>query len=89
MSKISKIFIDFLLSENDDAAAKFAKEIDESTRDSLIFVFQTIYDLVALISYEDPKQHMLLQFIVELLKLPRKTFKSANGEVGKGSIRMN
>ncbi|TGO51952.1 hypothetical protein BCON_0151g00260 [Botryotinia convoluta] len=71
----------FLLSENDDAAAKAAKQIDDSTRDSLTFVFQAIYDLAALIPYEDRKQDMLLQLIVELLKLPRKTFKSDNGKI--------
>ncbi|KAF5876935.1 uncharacterized protein Bfra_001293 [Botrytis fragariae] len=84
--KVLNIFIDFLLSENDDAAAKAAKKIDDSTRDSLFFVFQTIYDLAALIPYEDRKQDMLLQLIVELLKLPRKTFKGADGKVSKDLI---
>ncbi|TGO33975.1 hypothetical protein BHYA_0218g00080 [Botrytis hyacinthi] len=81
--KISNIFIEFLLSENDDAAAKAANQIDDSTRDSLNFVFQTIYDLAALVPYEDRKQDMLLQLIVELLKLPRKNFKGADGKVSK------
>ncbi|TGO21061.1 hypothetical protein BPAE_0245g00110 [Botrytis paeoniae] len=79
--KISNIFIDFLLSANDDAAVKAAKQIDDSTRDSLNFVFQTIYHLAALIPYEDRKQDMLLQLIVELLKLPRKTFKGVDGKI--------
>ncbi|KAF7929553.1 hypothetical protein EAE99_004457 [Botrytis elliptica] len=79
--KMSNIFIDFLLSDNDDTAAKTAKQIDDSTRDSLHFVFQTIYDLAALIPYEDRKQDMLLQLIVELLKLPRKTFKGVDGKI--------
>lgn len=87
--KISNIFMDFLLSENNDAAAKAAKQIDDSTRDSLIFVFQTIYDLAALIPYKDPKQDMLLQLIVELLKLPRETFKGADGKVSKDLLGSN
>ncbi|KAF7951975.1 uncharacterized protein EAE97_001472 [Botrytis byssoidea] len=87
--KISNIFIDFLLSENDDAAAKAAKQIDDSTRDSLNFVFQTIYDLAAFIPYEDRKQDMLLQLIVELLKLPRKTFEGADDKVSKDLLSPN
>ncbi|KAF7954158.1 hypothetical protein EAE96_005289 [Botrytis aclada] len=81
VSEISNIFINFLLSEDDDAVAEAAKRIEDSTRDSLMFVFQTIYDLAALIPYEDRKQDMLLQLIVELLKLPRKTFKGDDGKV--------
>ncbi|TGO77189.1 hypothetical protein BELL_0119g00170 [Botrytis elliptica] len=87
--KMSNIFIDFLLSDNDDTAAKTAKQIDDSTRDSLHFVFQTIYDLAALIPYEDRKQDMLLQLIVELLKLPRKTFKGVDGKVSKDLLGPN
>ncbi|TGO88654.1 hypothetical protein BPOR_0149g00080 [Botrytis porri] len=79
-TEISKIFLDFLFSEDEDAVANAAKQINDSTRDSLISEFQSIYDLAALKPYEDPKQDMLLQLIVELLKLERKTFKGADGK---------
>ncbi|TGO55917.1 hypothetical protein BOTNAR_0234g00070 [Botryotinia narcissicola] len=89
LTKQASIPSDFLLSENDDAAAKAAKQIDDSRRDSLNFVFQTIYDLAALIPYEDRKQYMLLQLIVELLKLPRKTFEGADSKIVEESPPYN
>ncbi|ESZ96479.1 hypothetical protein SBOR_3101 [Sclerotinia borealis F-4128] len=87
VSDIANILKDFLLSDSDNAAPETAKQIDNYTfygsitRSHLNFVFQTIYELAALISYEDAKQEMLLRLIEELLKMPKRVLTGVDGQM--------
>ncbi|KAJ8067498.1 hypothetical protein OCU04_004842 [Sclerotinia nivalis] len=93
VSDVVNMLKGFLLSDSENAALETAKQIDNYTvfgsltRRHLNFVFQTIYNLAALIPYEDQKQEMLLQLIVELLKMPRRSFTGPDGKmVDEGPI---
>ncbi|CAD6444739.1 7645bf5e-8cef-4818-810a-18047dcf956a [Sclerotinia trifoliorum] len=87
VSDVVNMLKNFLLSDSENAASETAKQIDNYTlfgtltRRHLNFVFQTIYNLAALIPFEDQKQEMLLQLIVELLKMPRRSITHPDGKM--------
>lgn len=82
---IANTIKDFLLSENENAASKTAKQIDTYPIPSpymhLSCVYWTIFDTAGTIPYNDSKQEKLLNLLIELLKLPPRKFKTETGDV--------
>lgn len=59
-----------------DPLMKFKE--DKGIAGFLYYLYELVFDMARLVPYYDPKQDMLVQLILELRKLPAKTFKIWN-----------